>query len=455
VHGRVNLNGTHQSVAKVIIHSATTGTSRVFDSVGGGTLTANEFALYRSAASDAVSAVFAGSGFLRKTLHEGIETGTITMSAQHTYTGDTLVEKGTLSLIGSGSIDHSARILISAGAILDVTGRASAPVGALALGSAQILGGDGTLSGGVVVSGTLSPGASIGELSTGNQTWNGGGVYEWEIASATGTAGTDWDSLAITGDLNIEATSEDRFTIEILPDDGITGFDNDSSYTWPIASVSGSVSGLDAGKFNIDDSAVTHDLAGGIFGVTAGGGGVNLTFAANPGPVAVPRNITRSKGTSVKIAIADLLAESTSHADGSARELVSVGLAAQGGVTTDGAFIYYTPANDEDDSFTFTVRDVRDYREGDTVRTAQSSINITVVNAVGTSKGVTVSEGTATVSFAGIPGYTYDVQRSTDLETWVTVDTIVAPGNGLFEFVDDFSDLGEAPASAFYRLAQP
>jgi short-chain 2-methylacyl-CoA dehydrogenase len=52
-------------------------------------------------------------------------------------------------------------------------------------------------------------------------------------------------------------------------------------------------------------------------------------------------------------------------------------------VSSDANYIYYVPSNDEDDSFTYTVSDVRNYRDGDTVRTAQSSINITVVNAVG------------------------------------------------------------------------
>ena len=60
--------------------------------------------------------------------------------------------------------------------------------------------------------------------------------------------------------------------------------------------------------------------------------------------------------------------------------------------------------------------------------------------------------GTATVSFAGIPGYTYGVQRSTNLLAWVTLVTTNAPANGLFNYTDNFSDLGFVPASAYYRL---
>lgn len=448
LNGRVNLNGTHQAVAKLIINS-TTGNTRVMDSVGGGSLSADHFDL-RGAGTSATATsagVLAGDGYLTKTT-----AGIITLGGVNTYTGDTLIEEGTLALSGSGSINNSANITIALGATLSVTGRED---GTLHLGSSQTLSGNGTVSGSVAVNGTLAPGESIGTLNTGAQIWNGGGTLEWEVANVTGAAGTDWDSLNITGGIDVQATVGNQFTIVVLPDGEIAGFDPDVATTWPIATLTGAIENFDAGKIAVNDSAVTTDLAGGVFVPQPGSGVLNLVYSPNPGPVASPRNISRPKGISVKIAIADLLAESTSHADGSPRELVSVGAAANGTVTTDSAFIYYTPNNDDNDSFTYTVKDVRNYRDGDTVQTAQSSINITVVNAVGSSTGVAVSGGTATASFAGIPGYSYEVQRSTDLENWVTLDTVVAPANGLFEFVDDFSDLGAPPASAFYRLRQP
>jgi hypothetical protein len=46
----------------------------------------------------------------------------------------------------------------------------------------------------------------------------------------------------------------------------------------------------------------------------------------------------------------------------------------------------------------------------------------------------------------------WGVQRSTSLTNWVTILTTNSPGNGLFNYMDNFSDLGVVPASAYYRL---
>ena len=68
---------------------------------------------------------------------------------------------------------------------------------------------------------------------------------------------------------------------------------------------------------------------------------------------------------------------------------------------------------------------------------------------------VTISGGVATVGFAGIPGYAYEVQRATNLVSpnWVAIEVTNAPELGLFEIVDNFQDLeGTPPQQAFYRL---
>jgi hypothetical protein len=73
----------------------------------------------------------------------------------------------------------------------------------------------------------------------------------------------------------------------------------------------------------------------------------------------------------------------------------------------------------------------------------------------GTTQGIAVTNNTVTLKFAGIPGYSYAVKRSTNLVDWVTRVTTNAPTAGVFQWVDNFSDLGGPPASAYYRLAQP
>ncbi len=126
-------------------------------------------------------------------------------------------------------------------------------------------------------------------------------------------------------------------------------------------------------------------------------------------------------------------------------------------ITTNATEIFYTPANDVSDLFTYTIRDLRSYRAGDTVRTAVGRVFITVSNSIGLVQNVIPGPTTATVNFAGIPGYGYVVQRSTNLVDWVDRLTTNAPSNGLFQFVDDFSDIGgpPPPSQAYYRLRTP
>ena len=58
--------------------------------------------------------------------------------------------------------------------------------------------------------------------------------------------------------------------------------------------------------------------------------------------------------------------------------------------------------------------------------------------------------GKPTMTFAGVPGYTYIVERTQDLTgipTWTDLLTTNAPPAGLFDFVDQTP----APGNLFYR----
>jgi hypothetical protein len=162
--------------------------------------------------------------------------------------------------------------------------------------------------------------------------------------------------------------------------------------------------------------------------------------------------LTRNKGVSLKIRISDLLSGYTSDADGDGRALIGIGVAGHGTLTTNDTYIFYSPSDDSNDSFTYTIRDLHSYRPGDTVRTAMNSINITVGNSSGIAQGVTISGGTATVNLAGIPGYTYLLQRSTNLIDWTAISTNTAPTNGVYQVIDNFQDIGFVPSSAYYRM---
>lgn len=304
----------------------------------------------------------------------------------NTYTGDTTITTGTLQV--DGSIGNSAVTVAAAGT----------------------LSGSGAIGGAVVVNGTLSVGSSIGELTTGPLTLNGGGTNLWEIANATGAAGTGWDHLVVNGDLTVAATTDSKFTVKVAGD--IANFDEDTEYSWAMASPSGTVSGFDAAKFAVDYADVANDLAGGTFEVEEGS--VKVKFKPNHTPVANDAPFTAAKGIPLRIKVADLLSGYTSDADSDARALVSVGTPASGAASINGDYIYYTPGAAASDSFSYTVRDTRAYRAGDTVRTASANINVTVQDNGGTAQNIAFENGALTVTFQAVPGLHYDVERAQD-----------------------------------------
>lgn len=118
---------------------------------------------------------------------------TLTIGGTDGYTGPTSVTAGTLLVNGVISNTTSGN-------------------GAVTAAAGTVLGGTGTMHGSAAVSGTLSPGAtasnSIGAIHFSSTDPTAaldlsGGTYLWELGSlkddATGTAGTDFDQIDLTG----------------------------------------------------------------------------------------------------------------------------------------------------------------------------------------------------------------------------------------------------------------
>jgi hypothetical protein len=186
----------------------------------------------------------------------------------------------------------------------------------------------------------------------------------------------------------------------------------------------------------------------------------------NHPPAAGVMTAYRTAGMTLRIALSDM-ATNWGDADGDTVELMGVNPfttnlqtlfllnvtsnSDNSLVITNIAFVGYTNGPNVSDQFSYSIADGQG-------GTNIGLVNIVILtNATGQVSGIEYPGGNAvTMNFAGLPGYTYAVQRSTNLDTgsgWVTIWTTNAPANGLFNYSDGFNDLGSKPASAYYRLS--
>jgi autotransporter-associated beta strand protein len=230
--------------------------------------------------------IIAGSGALNK-----LGDGTLAISGANTYAGGTTIDQGTL-VVGSNSALGSGSVAISGGQL-------SVQSGVTFYNSINFGSGGGTLGGNgafglpITIGGNviLSPGNSPGTLTfSSGLTFDQGGTYNWQIQSATGTAGTDWDLAAVNGTLNITATSGNPFTIKVLSlNPGgtagwVNGFNSGDPYTWTIVSTTGGINGFNSGDFNIDTSGFQNLLGGGSFSLAIDNSDLTLNFTPVPEP---------------------------------------------------------------------------------------------------------------------------------------------------------------------------
>jgi hypothetical protein len=286
--------------------------------------------------------------------------------------------------------------------------------------------------------------------------WSPGGSFTVNVGDATGPAGSGFTQTNYTGYLDVQATGTNPFTIRLGSLNGgsagpAANFNNNSNYTWTIATTT-RVLEFDPAKFVVDTGAFSNDLAGGTFTIATNGNAVEMVFAPNHPPDAFPILLSRAWGTAMRIPISNVLTNFTADPDGDPTALSGMGVSTNGTpISTNSIFIFFTPTNNGSESFTYTIHDVRSYRPGDTVRTAIGWVTVSVTNAVGSVVSITSSGAAVTLHFAGVPGYAYDVEQSTNLGgAWTVVQTTNAPPHGLWIYTDS----NPPQPSAFYRLRQ-
>ncbi len=217
--------------------------------------------------------------------------------ADKTYANSTVISSGTLLIEAGSGFTNGGSISVSAGAKLEVEGivngkgdllingghvRVEGVVG----GSGNVTVDGGRISGAGTVARTISlangailaPGNSVGVLTTGTQSWGGGGVYEWEISSIFGDEGIDWDLLAVEGDINIASTGVNPFEIRVVIAGDALNFDPEASYSWKIITATGSINDFDESLFTITANAFGSDVAN-AFRLQQQGGDLYLIYA--------------------------------------------------------------------------------------------------------------------------------------------------------------------------------
>jgi hypothetical protein len=177
----------------------------------------------------------------------------------------------------------------------------------------------------------------------------------------------------------------------------------------------------------------------------------------NHPPVLGAANYTRIQNLEFVIKLSDLLTNA-SDADSDNLTLGYVSPSTNGtALTDDGTYIYYTnsaPGN-VSDAFNYYVNDgfggVTTNLVLLTVDTSQSGRPVLKV--------VQVTASSAQVSFGGLPGYLYYLQRATNVNGsgagWVPISTNTTPSNVVFSITDTFPDLGSKPSPAYYRVLVP
>ena len=171
------------------------------------------------------------------------------------------------------------------------------------------------------------------------------------------------------------------------------------------------------------------------------------SYTVNRPPVANPDAFFRAPSLSLKMAITNLLANDTDP-DGNPRTFTGItGNSTNNvAVSNDANYVYYpSNAGNVADRFSYTISD----GQGG-VSTGLVSITIST-NVVGQATGITNASGSVIASFAGIPTYSYTVQRGTNVNFTGTVTNLVTtniPSSGLFKWTD-----GAPPQpTAYYRL---
>jgi hypothetical protein len=317
------------------------------------------------------------------------------------------------------------------------------------------LGGTGTVSGTVNLNarGTISAGDGIGTLTTGSETWIGGGFDRWEVSSATSSSGRDL--LNISGALNLAATPDNPFIVTLVSMASPTtpglvpDFNSNSNYTWVVATASGGLLNFDTGKAVVDASEFGNAFAGN-FSLAVQGNSLVVNYTAPASPPAVALTSPANNQHFVATANIPLTASVTNNGHAISQVAYYNG-AALVGASSAGPNYSATWSGVGSGSYSLTAVAVYD---GSLMVTSAPPVNITVLGTPVLSGYGPLSGSSFPLTFSGPVGQTYQVLRSTNVVQPLSGWTRLTSGTFGASPVT-YTDSNATNATQFYRIQSP
>jgi autotransporter-associated beta strand protein len=222
--------------------------------------------------------------------------GTLTLTnGVNNFTGGIDMREGTL-VVTANSAPGSGTITLDSSTTLDVGSGVTLGNPLNFTGTAAVLTGPGTIAtpvtvtGAAIVAPALSPGGGPANLTFSNGlTFENGGTIQFGLYDATGTAGVGYSLITVPSGLSFSASAGTlTFNLNSVTSSGspanAINFNSSSSYSWMFATSSSTITGFNAGDFNIVTSGFLNSAGGGTFGLSEAGDNLYLNFTPVPEP---------------------------------------------------------------------------------------------------------------------------------------------------------------------------
>ena len=234
-----------------------------------------------------------GSGAV---IFQGGSTGSLTLSpSSNTFSGTFDLSSGTVYAANNNAFGSATEVSLTGSTTLNVENGVTVSNPIFFSGSPNTLAGSGTISSFVAAAGStvISPSSPSGGPATlafsNGLTLATGSAIHFDIDDASGTAGTGFSLISVTGGLTLTA-SANTITFNIVSTDSsgnaanAMNFSSGSSYSWMFATSSSAITTFNPNQFNLVTGGFTNPIGVGSFNVSQTGNNLYLNFTPVPEP---------------------------------------------------------------------------------------------------------------------------------------------------------------------------